>query len=82
MVHFLTLDNEPRTGRHIFKDNGSKSPVTAIFPRRMHCADTDAGIELQNLLSPPTFKGSVSVTCVDCDADHYIVQEIADLPDY
>ena len=53
-----------------------------LFPPRMRRADIDAGVELQDLLHRPSLKGSVSVTCVDYDADHYLVQEIADLPDF
>jgi magnesium transporter len=53
-----------------------------LFPRRMHRAGADAGVELQDLLNRPTLKGSVSVTCVDYNAEHYVVQEIADLPDF
>src|SRR5262245_38921106 len=51
-----------------------------IFPRGMHRANGDAGIELQDLLRRPTSKGSTSVICVDYDADHQLVQEIEDLP--
>jgi len=53
-----------------------------LFPPRMHRAGGGAGVELQDLLRRPTSKGSVSVTCVDYDAGHYVVQEIADLPDF
>jgi len=48
----------------------------------MHRVDVDAGIELRDLVHRPTLKGSVSVTCVDYDADHCVVQEIKDLPDF
>jgi magnesium transporter len=54
----------------------------ALFSRGMHRANGDAGVELQDLLRRPTSKGSVAVTCVDYNADHYVVQEIADLPDF
>ena len=53
-----------------------------LFPRGLHPADTDAGVELNDLLRRPTLKGSVSVTCVDYDAQHYVVQEVADLTDF
>jgi len=52
-----------------------------LFPRGLHAGDTDAGVELNDLLRRPTLKGSVSVTCVDYDPQHYVVQEVSDLPD-
>src|SRR5262245_45970277 len=53
-----------------------------LFPRKARRTNGGAGVELQELLRRPTSKGSVSVTCVDYDAGHYLVQEIADLPDF
>jgi magnesium transporter len=53
-----------------------------FFPRKVRGANGDAGVELHELLRRPTRKGSVAVTCVDYNADRYLVQEIEDLPQF
>ena len=53
-----------------------------LFSREIHRAGADAGVELPDLLRRPSSKGSISVTCVDYDADHCQVQENVDLPDF
>ncbi len=53
-----------------------------LFQRKARRANGDAGVELHDLLRRPTSKDSVAVTCVDYNADHYVVQEIKELPDF
>jgi len=71
------VEEEASTG---LKD---RTPVDDdLFPRKTRRPDGDAGVELQDLLRRPTAKGSVSVICVDYNADRYLVQEIADSRDF
>src|SRR5215510_4454443 len=66
-----------------FAEAGDKTTaVDDLFPRKTRRPNGDAGVELPDLLRRPTSKGSVAVTCVDYNADHYVVQEIADLPNF
>jgi magnesium transporter len=53
-----------------------------LFPQKARRANGGAGVELPDLLRRPTSKGPVSATCVDYNADHYLVKEIEDLPDF
>src|SRR5262247_1476314 len=71
------VEEEASTG---LKD---RTPVDDdLFPRKTRRSNGDAGVELPDLLRRPTVKGSVSVICVDYNADRYLVQEIADSRDF